>query len=65
MKVYIVTYCSPYAEYNNQISIRKAFTSESAAKQYIEKEKEYDIKQAGNNWIGNYDIEEIELEDGE
>lgn len=59
MNIFIVTYCPYYAEYSDQISIVKAFTTEAKAKQYITEESERELKAYGVT--GDFDIEELEL----
>lgn len=62
INIFVVTYCPIYAEYGNQISLRKAFVNEIDAKKYIEEEKTKEIKLSGDaNFIGDFDIEELEL----
>lgn len=60
MQIYVVTY-RPF--YSDQISIRKAFTTDELAKEYISNEIEKEMKEVGGNklHVGVYEVEQTEL----
>jgi hypothetical protein len=63
-KVYIVTHIPVWADHAHGKSVHdKGFLTMAAAEKYIEEEKEKERKQAGGTdmFIGDYDVEEIEI----
>lgn len=69
MNIFIVTYCSAYAEYGNQISLKKAFFTEAAAQKFANEKLAQEKAEAwvdGDKlgvWVGDYNVEEVELEE--